>query len=146
MLSSKACCWIFGTAASALLLRGAPGPTSPELSAMIAAGLPKYAPPAPRPAAPPPAAGDSPWGKPILLPQVVVRTRKLPSAGEVTGTAWEPLLEKNLGSRDGLDRGVLNRYTLGELWQKIPLLNLLNFIGTSGSMSNEQRALALEPR
>jgi hypothetical protein len=52
----------------------------------------------------------------------------------------EIAMDRYLGPSDGLDRGVLNRYSLAQLWKKIPILGALDFVGTPGEMSNEDRA------
>jgi len=84
----------------------------------------------------------------VTLPTVIVSPPRLPSSDEILSQKGraEALMDKYLGARDGLDRGILNRITLAELWGKIPILRLINFIGPPGSMSNEERAAALQPR
>jgi hypothetical protein len=123
-----------------------PRSTSSHISSMIAAGLPKYDPFTSAPGA---AAGKSPDGGPIgttpgimSLPAFIVRDARVPNGDQILtakGRA-EIAMNKYLGPADGLDRGVLNRYTLRQLWQKIPIIGGLPFVGTPVQMSNEQRA------
>jgi hypothetical protein len=49
-------------------------------------------------------------------------------------------MKRYLGDADGLDRGFLNRFTLTDLWKKIPVLGRLPVVLSS---SNEERALAM---
>jgi hypothetical protein len=123
--------------AFAAAVRASDSSTSPEMFANMAAGLPKFDP-----------TPQAPKSDAIMLPKVVVHSSSLPSAAKALEQEerTEELLERNLGSRDGLDRGVLNRFTIAELWKRIPFLNVIPFVGTVCSMSNEQRAEALEPR
>ena len=121
--------------------------SSARISAEISAGLPKFAPkkedaPAPEKAANP-AAKQLPADPTIsVLPTMTVREDRLPSADRVLTYAGkaEKVMAAYMGGSDGLDRGVLNRYTLKQLWQKIPFLGGLPFVGTPSSMTNAQRA------
>jgi hypothetical protein len=121
--------------------------TSARISEEISAGLPKFlqkkvdaaasekpANPAAKQAAPDPTIS--------VLPTVTVRETRLPSADRVLtyeGKA-EKVVAAYMGDSDGLDRGVLNRYTLKQLWQKIPFLGALPFVGTPFRMTNAERA------
>jgi hypothetical protein len=133
---------------------GSEDATSRHISRMIFAGLPKFD---PSPTATDLAvAGSKSDGKPLqsnpgvaLLPAFIVRDTKVPNEGQIlTSKAQANIaMDKYLGPSDGFDRGVLNRYTLKQLWQKIPILpgflsifGGLQFVGTVGSLSNEDRA------
>jgi hypothetical protein len=116
---------------------------------MIAAGLPRYGeiPSVPASAEPATTVEVDVLGI-VVLSEFAVAATRLPSPEEVAGPGGraEALMRKQLGHRDGLDRGVLNRITLPELWRKIPVLRLINFVGPPGSLSNAERAAALENR
>jgi len=124
--------------------------TSEKMTSIIRAGLPAYE---PKPAAPKntgtnaaaqAGAPDSP------VPAGVVRMRpfltleqRLPSTEVILtekGKA-DMAMDKYIGDRYGLNRGVLNRYTIAELWKKIPVLGLIPFGGPPGSTSNQEIAL-----
>jgi hypothetical protein len=124
-----------------------PQSTSSYISSVIAAGLPKYD-PSPK-AIDMAAAGAKSDGKAIqttpgiaLLPAFIVRDAKIPDEDQILTNKGKAktAMDKYLGPSDGLDRGVLNRYTLVQLWKKIPILSALDFVGTPGQMSNEERA------
>jgi hypothetical protein len=121
--------------------------SSPRLSAEIAAGLPKFVPKKPE------STGKAGAENPVArqeaadpdistLPAVTVTETKLPTDERILtfkGKA-KKVMDLYMGDSDGLDRGVLNRFTLPQLWRKIPFLGKLPFVGTPGSMSNEDRA------
>jgi len=126
-----------------------PGSTSSHVSAMIAAGLPKYdpSPTAIKTATP----GTSSEEKAIQattgimsLPAFVVRDAKVPNEDQIPTAQGRAkiAMDKYIGPSDGLDRGLLNRFTLKQLWMKIPILRALpiEFVGTPVRMSNEDRA------
>jgi hypothetical protein len=126
-----------------------PGSTSSHISAMIAAGLPKYD-PSPK-AIKTATAGTSPEERAIQattgiisLPAFVVRDAKVPNEDQILTAQGRAkiAMDKYLGPSDGLDRGLLNRYTLEQLWMKIPILRAfpIQFVGTPVRMSNEDRA------
>jgi hypothetical protein len=123
-----------------------PASTSSYISAAIAAGLPAYDPS--RKAIDKASAGTSPDGRAnqatsgiALLPAYIVRDVKIPDQDQILTYKGKAKIAMNkyIGPYDGLDRGVLNRYTLQELWQKIPILGALPFVGTPAHMSNEAR-------
>jgi len=122
--------------------------SSPDLAAAISSGLPKYVPKKGEPSGPkdkdshvlPKAGAADPTIS--VLPTMTVTETRLPTDERILtyeGKA-EKVVAAYMGDSDGLDRGVLNRFTLRQLWQKIPLLGRLPFVGTPGSMTNEERA------
>gem|GEM_PF-7022278 len=127
-----------------------PKSTSGYISSVIAAGLPKYdSLPKTTDSA---TAGTSIDGTAIhttpgiaLLPAYIVRDAMIPNEDQIpTSKAKAKIaMDKYLGPPDGLDRGFLNRYTLRQLWMRIPILRGLpiEFVGTPVRMSNEDRAL-----
>jgi hypothetical protein len=126
-----------------------PGSTSSNISAMIAAGLAKYD-PSPK-AIKTATAGTSPKEKAIQattgiisLPAFVVRDAKVPNEDQILTAQGRAkiAMDKYLGPSGGLDRGLLNRFTLKQLWMKIPILRAfpIEFVGTPVRMSNEDRA------
>jgi hypothetical protein len=78
-----------------------------------------------------------------LMPAFTITEAKLPSQRQMlTYRGWtQPLIDKYMGPSDGLDRGVLNRLTLAQIWKKIPILGALPFIGTPVQMTIPERAL-----
>jgi hypothetical protein len=124
-----------------------PGSTSGYILSEIAAGLPRFN--APPKAANVVAAGTKADGRASpatpgteLMPAFVVRDDKLPDEEQILtykGRA-KIAMDKYLGPSDGLDRGVLNSFTLVQLWKKIPILGGLPFAGTPAFMTNEERA------
>lgn len=79
----------------------------------------------------------------VRLPQVIVNENKLPNATEVMSrrALEEYAMNRYLGSKDGLDRGFLNRFTIPELWKKIPILGRL--LPAPIGVTNEDRAMQL---
>lgn len=81
----------------------------------------------------------------LVMPKVVVRDGRLPAPGELGPTRAEvraleqQAMNHYLGSIDGLDRGFLNRFTLGQAWKKIPVLG--EWVKTPFWLTNEERAL-----
>jgi hypothetical protein len=124
------------------------GATSSYILSAIAAGLPKYNASAPEFGLAPEEtnlAGRAFPPKPGVasLPAFIVRDARIPTRDQILTpkARAEITMDKYLGPSDGLDRGVLNRITLVQLWKKIPILGVLDFVGTPGQMSNEDRAL-----
>jgi len=123
-----------------------PAAASSYISAAIAAGLPKFDPSRKR--IDTASAGTKSDGKAnqatsgiALLPAYIVRDAKIPDQDQILTYKGKAkiAMDKYIGPYDGLDRGVLNRYTLQQLWQKIPVLGALPFVGTPAHMSNEAR-------
>jgi hypothetical protein len=123
--------------------------TSSYMMTAITDGLPKFDPAksevaeaATAAAAPAPKAPSAPAGV-TLMPAYTIREAKPPQERQIiTYKGWtEPLVDKYMGPSDGIDRGVLNRFTLAQLWAKIPILGKLPFIGTPVSMTISERAL-----
>jgi hypothetical protein len=120
--------------------------TSAYISAAITAGLPRFSPKE--------NGGDAasatadPERKPAgsqegvtAMPAFTVRESKIPTEERILsykGSA-KVAMDRYLGPADGFDRGVLNRFTLPQLWKKIPILGWLPFVGTPAEMSNEER-------
>jgi hypothetical protein len=145
------CCFAWVVAARAA--EDAPKKTraiSPHLAEVFASKLPVYAPPPPRvpvPASTSPllktvaAPGDAVDPNIVQLPRFIVRENQLPGAEEVltdTGRA-QLAMERYLGPENALDRGFLNRFTIGEYWKKIPLIGKV--VKTPFWLTNEERAL-----
>lgn len=122
--------------------------TSSYIRSVIAAGLPKFTPPRAQPSdvtisVP---AAPSPAGVPsdvVALPAFTITEAKLPSARQtMTYSGWtQPLVDKYMGPADGIDRGILNKYTLAQLWAKLPIIGKLPFIGPAAQMTLAERAL-----
>jgi len=126
-----------------------PTPTPVDVSALIRAGLPAYVPkptPTPGKATAPAAPADrDPATDPsvVRMSPYVTRERRLPpdeSFLTKTGRA-DYAMDRYMGSATGLNRGVLNRYTLPNLWKKIPVLGSLPFVGPPGTKTNEDRSM-----
>lgn len=119
--------------------------TSSYMLSAISAGLPKFNPAESQdsPAAGSPAAVNAVTAGVTAMAAFTITEKKLPRAREiVTYKGWtEPLVDKYMGPSDGFDRGVLNRFTLAQLWSKIPILGKLPFVGTAAQMSVSERAL-----
>jgi hypothetical protein len=121
-------------------------PTSAYISAAIAAGLPKFVPKqgggdagiAAADAARKAAGSDAGI---TTMPAYTVREAKVPDEERILTYAGRAkvAMDRYLGPSDSLDRGLLNRYTLPELWKRIPILGRLPFVGTPVHMSNEDR-------
>jgi|HubBroStandDraft_1064217.scaffolds.fasta_scaffold152933_2 hypothetical protein len=126
----------------------APHATSSYIMSAISAGLPKFDPAkseviaAAAKAAPAPKQGGAPAGV-TIMPAYTITEAKVPTARQaMTYKGWtQPLIDEYMGPSDGIDRGVLNRFTLAQLWAKIPILGRLPFIGTPVSMTISERAL-----
>jgi hypothetical protein len=124
--------------------------TSSYMLSAISAGLPKFDPAkseavaaaAKAAAATEHAANTVPAGV-MAMPAFTIMEKKLPRDHQLdTFSGWtQPLVDKYMGPSDGLDRGVLNRFTLAQLWAKIPILGRLPFVGTAAQMSVGERAL-----
>ncbi|HKB90900.1 MAG TPA: hypothetical protein VKC60_10335 [Opitutaceae bacterium] len=118
---------------------------SPRMSAIIMSGLPKLD--ATKPAADIDrtvmvnyfASGESDHDV-VSLPNYVVRTNLLPRLDRKDEE--EKAMKQYLGTSNGFDRGVLNRFTLTQLWREIPVFGRIPFV-PFGSVSNEDRAMAL---
>lgn len=120
---------------------------SPRVAEMLAAAMPKYqgpmaSPKRPELAEPNEMEREKPANSIVRLPNYVVRESKLPTPIEVmTRRELENYaMKRYIGPEDGLDRGVLNLFTLAGLWKKIPVLGHFPF---AGSETNEDRALRL---
>ena len=118
------------------------------MRAAISAGLPKYEPkkaPVRSTASPIVAASkrEGSSAEVTSMPEFTVRESKLPTTEKVLTYKGRTkiLMDEFMGDSDGMDRGVLNRYTLAQLWAKIPILGRLPFIGTAFNMSVGERAL-----
>ncbi len=122
--------------------------TSSYIRSVIAAGLPRFSPEASPPGAgetkahAAPAAGTVPTDV-VAMPAFTITEAKLPTTRQtMTYAGWtQPLVDKYMGPADGIDRGVLNKYTLAQLWAKIPIIGRLPFIGTASQMTVAERAL-----
>jgi hypothetical protein len=122
-----------------------------RLSMMVAAGLPKFDPKQAsgsnsgqtevRPSKAIPALAQ-PDGV-IRLPTFAVHASRLLTEDEVLTDKGRAELAMNryLGPADGIDRGLLNAYTLPGLWKKIPVLGRIPCM--LGGMTNETRAMWL---
>jgi hypothetical protein len=123
-----------------------PHATSTYMMSAIASGLPRFDPAKSEAAAAAPTASapkqEAPSGV-TVMPAYRITEAKLPTARQaMTYKGWTaPLVDKYLGPSDGLDRGVLNRLTLAQLWAKIPILGSLPFVGTPARMTLSERAL-----
>jgi hypothetical protein len=130
---------------------------SPNISSMISAGLPKYEPPSTtKPRADQPQPADAFMGPAaerqdghedskatiVRLPSMIVRDPKLPDKSEIL-TKQEMArqgMATYIGPEDGLDRGVLNLFTVADLWQRLPFFGHYPLLGFE---TNEQRGLRL---
>jgi hypothetical protein len=76
------------------------------------------------------------------LPRYVVKELRLPTSTEVMSrrAVEEAAMNRYLGPKDGLDRGVLNAFTIKQLWEKIPVIGKI-LPPPIPSISNEQRAM-----
>lgn len=76
------------------------------------------------------------------LPRYVVNEGKLPTPDQVmtSRAVAEAAMNRYLGPKDGLDRGVLNAVTIKQLWEKIPVIGKI-LPPLIPSISNEERAL-----
>jgi len=130
---------------------------SPEISAAILAGLPKFD--LKRTAGngsadgihqkPGGVDGTAPAFAIVRLPDFVVRgLKELPADDEVLTRKGEEAtaMDEYLGDAHGFDRDVLNRFTLTQLWQKIPMLGVLPFVGVRGQVSTRERAMQMYQR
>jgi hypothetical protein len=124
-----------------------PGSTSRYILSEITAGLPRFT--ASSNASNVVAGGTNNDGKAFaatpgteLLPALIVRDAKVPSPEQILTYEGRAKIAMDEYLGDGLDRGVLNRFTLKQLWMKIPILRSLpiEFVGTPARMSNEERA------
>jgi hypothetical protein len=136
-------------AVSATAAEGDERQSSPHILEAISSGLPRFeVKDAPvNPAAPhaAPARQKPAVGEVTSLPAFTVRESKMQREEKfLTYKArTKILMDAYMGDSDGLDRGVLNRFTLAQLWKKIPVLSMLpiEFVGTDFHMSAEERAL-----
>lgn len=135
--------WVMEAAAPA----PPPRKTSPRVSALLSAATPRYDPAA--------AAREAeearrrlelqrvtPANEIVRLAPYIVREPKLPKPEEVMSPrALETLaMQRYLGNEDGLDRGVLNLFTVKSLWKKLPVLGRYPLLGFA---TNEERAIAI---
>lgn len=119
---------------------------SPRIAEVLRATLPSYDDAVRQQTAPPKAPPN-----PIValetdpgvasLPTYVVNEGRLPTAAQVMSrrAIEEVAMNRYLGPKDGLDRGLLNAVTLKQLWQKIPVLGKLPL--PIPNVSNEERAM-----
>jgi hypothetical protein len=127
---------------------GEPHATSSYIRSIITAGLPKFT-PTQLPsnlAATNASTAPRPVGVPsdvVAMPAFTITEAKLPTKRQtMTYAGWtQPLVDKYMGPSDGIDRGILNRYTLAQLWAKIPIIGGLPFVGTAVRMTQAERAL-----
>jgi hypothetical protein len=122
--------------------------TSSYMMSAISAGLPKFDPAQAKGNSDLKQPGVSPGRQAVpagvtAMPAFTITEAKLPSSRQiVTYKGWtSPLVDKYMGPSDGIDRGVLNKYTLAQLWTKIPVLGRLPFVGTPAQMTISERAL-----
>ena len=136
-------------AGAVALVADEPTPTPVDNSAMIRAGLPAYVPkPTPTPGKRPTPAAQAAPGTPadpalVRMSPYVARERRLPPDESFLTKAGRAdyAMDRYMGSAYGLNRAVLNRYTLPDLWKKIPLLGVLPFVGPPGTKTNEDRSM-----
>ncbi|QYM78055.1 hypothetical protein K0B96_12130 [Horticoccus luteus] len=106
-----------------------PRAVSPHLAAALAEKMPKFAPEAAAHAAPkaPGQAeaeaevpGDQPANGIVRLPRYVVREEKPPSDRDVRSPRGleAHAMDKYMGAPGGFSRGVLNRFTFGQAWDR----------------------------
>jgi hypothetical protein len=118
---------------------------SPEIAAEIRAALPVYGETPQAPAAAP-APSEAEQEMAAKIPRLRAGTRQSrPPNGEEVLTAQgktELAMDQYLGRPDGFDRGLLNRYTIPQLWQMIPVLKYLPC--PIPAVTNEVRAMALK--
>ncbi len=130
---------------------------SSHISTVILAGLPKFDPKQAAGSISAPNMGRKPGGTaetttsaaPVRLPVFVVTGLKSPPPTDQVLTRKgeeEAAMDEYLGDTRGLDRGVLNRFTLPQLWRKIPVLGVLPFVGTELQISNQERAMQISER
>lgn len=127
-------------------------PASTELKSLIKAGLPVFG---TKPAdlavsdkavSPAPAVSEAAASPGVVRmdPYVMLDKRPLTDEAVMTDKSWADFaMDKYLGGIDQFDRGLLNAYTLPELWAKIPIVGRLPFAGTPGTLTNEERAMRL---
>jgi hypothetical protein len=123
-------------------------PTSSYIRSVIAAGLPKFQADRPHEKTEPtrdqatPASDATPKDV-IAMPAFTITESKLPTSRQImTYAGWtQPLVDKYMGPSDGIDRGVINRFTLAQLWAKIPIIGQLPFVGTAVRMTQAERGL-----
>jgi hypothetical protein len=120
---------------------------STRAAEMLSAAVPKYAAnpvaaPAPAAAIPRVAPPEKPANQIVHLPGVIVRERRPPAREEILSDAELAKIGMNryIGPYDGLDRGVLNLFTVKSLWKKIPVLGRYELLGFE---TNEERGLRL---
>jgi len=115
---------------------------SPDVKAEITAGLPAFGQTPKAPDKPAPDAQELQMAAHIKrLPQKPAR----PPQGEEVLTAKgkaDAAMNEYLGKSDDFDRGFINRVTLPELWNKIPLLKYLPC--PLPGITNEERAEAIK--
>ena len=73
---------------------------------------------------------------------MIVRDRKLPKESEILTDQEKARrgMDTYIGPENGLDRGVLNLFTIASLWQRVPFFGRFNI---ADYKTNEQRGLEL---
>jgi hypothetical protein len=113
---------------------------SSQIRSEISEGLPKFN---PRPVDLNPGSNQNAAALNITtLPMFLVRETRIPSDTKILTYKGRTriLMDKYMGPSDGIDRGVLNRVTISQLWGKIPILGRIPF-GMAVEMSVSERAL-----
>lgn len=117
---------------------------SPRVIHMLSAATPKFVPDKKSDASAARARveHDVPANGIVRLAPYIVRELPLPKREEVmTPSELEKMaMQRYLGDEDGLDRGVLNLFTVKSLWKKLPVLGRYPLVGFS---TNEERAMAI---
>lgn len=118
---------------------------STHVAELLAASTPKFQPLAEKPAAAttPDAANKQLANNIVRLPRFVVsepKETKLPTRLELLPKKEleHYAMDHYLGPEDGLDRGVLNLFTVKWLWKKIPLVGGFPLVGFE---TNEERGM-----
>jgi hypothetical protein len=127
--------------------KAAPRLASPRVTSLLSAATPKFTPEKPeKPTEMASAARvrveDVPANGIVRLPPYIVRDRRPPKPEEVmVPRDIEKLaMQRYLGEEDGIDRGVLNLFTVKSLWKKIPVLGRYPL---EGFATNEERAMEI---
>ena len=144
-------------ASSSPVLSSTPIPAPPALPAeravsihvaeLLAASMPRYKPIPEKsePVAPANQESGRPPNETVRLPRFVVsepKEAKLPAPLEILAKREleHYAMDHYIGPEDGLDRGVLNLFTIAGVWKKIPVLGAFPFLT---SETNQDRAMRL---